>query len=433
MTPARLQWSSVAYGLVALVLAVFTTLPGCDSFDIKIVIDKFDEAIAEVRNLRQTIASEGEKWRGQIDKSQLKLTEDVRTVINEDLRDYTDKTIENVGIEARCTTEFFNQKLLAYLQGVETALIQKRDEIKNKGTLNGQTPEAVIAEVIKAQGRIGPFVCHNVGEIKLEHAEKYGDSPQLRAKEQTLRVTGFALARQPSVDHDKPITLRVSGGGNLRDIANPERLITAPSSYQLILDIQKLMPQLKPEDEKVVLQWDDKTFAEIKLTVGPPPEKPVPPPPAKSVSLVNDIPWIFATCGYGNVQRNHSLDGHTLTINGGQYNTGIGTHSAIQPADSTIHWLLGGNYKTLKIAVFGIDDETGAGTTIDAYVFGDGRELWHKQVDPGPGNPARGPGRIIPGPIVIDVTGVNALDFVCTSPANRSRHAHADWIDPRVQ
>ena len=86
------------------------------------------------------------------------------------------------------------------------------------------------------------------------------------------------------------------------------------------------------------------------------------------VTNLSSLNWTSATTGYGTIQKNASINGNTLTLNGVSYATGIGTH-----AYSTIVYNLAGLYKTFNATV-GVDqEEDGKGTgSVDFKVVGDG-------------------------------------------------------------
>ena len=143
------------------VICLLSVFSGCGA--VRDALDKFDAAIAEVRALRESMVGESTRWREQLQKSQLQLTSDVRTILNQDLRDNIDKSIAELGIEIRCDADFVTQNLNSYLQGVENALKNKRDQIRREGLLQGAaTPETLIADTIKGAGHIDPRVCHAI-------------------------------------------------------------------------------------------------------------------------------------------------------------------------------------------------------------------------------------------------------------------------------
>src|SRR5687768_5810951 len=94
----------------AFVIGILVSCTGCSAA--RDAIKKFDEAIQEVKSLRESLTGESTKWREHLEKSQLQLTKDVKDTINVDLRDNIDKSIAEAGIEARCDAEFANKHLV---------------------------------------------------------------------------------------------------------------------------------------------------------------------------------------------------------------------------------------------------------------------------------------------------------------------------------
>nr|WP_319399054.1 NPCBM/NEW2 domain-containing protein [uncultured Carboxylicivirga sp.] len=85
----------------------------------------------------------------------------------------------------------------------------------------------------------------------------------------------------------------------------------------------------------------------------------------ESLSLA-DLDWTNATCGWGEVQKNKSIDGNALTVAGKKYKTGIGTHS-----NSIIEFDLPEGYTTFK-ALCAFDDEVkvkAEGVTMEFLVY----------------------------------------------------------------
>jgi len=73
--------------------------------------------------------------------------------------------------------------------------------------------------------------------------------------------------------------------------------------------------------------------------------------------------------GWGKLHINKSIEGHTMTIDGVNYESGLGTH-----APSTTTYELGGKY-TLFRATFGLDDESLCSEGVYVEIEGDGKVL----------------------------------------------------------
>jgi len=132
-------------------------------------------------------------------------------------------------------------------------------------------------------------------------------------------------------------------------------------------------------------------------------------------TALSSLTWTSATTGYGTIQKNLSIGGNTLTLNGQTFTTGIGTH-----ASSTIVYNLGGQYTTFTATV-GVDDEENAGGTgsVDFQVIGDGKVLYDSGILHN---------RNSPGEIDVSVAGVQTLTLVASPGVTGSiSYDHADW------
>jgi hypothetical protein len=82
--------------------------------------------------------------------------------------------------------------------------------------------------------------------------------------------------------------------------------------------------------------------------------------------LLTSLTWVSATSGWGSVQKNKSLDGNSLKVNGVTYANGLGVN-----AYSIIQYNLPAGYTTFK-ALCGFDDEVFSasnGVSIEFMVF----------------------------------------------------------------
>ncbi len=118
--------SAVRRSTAILTLASFLlTWPasnGCSRLELTHTLKQFDLAIQEVHELRVALQKESGAWQQQLNKMQLKLTSDVRQVINHDVTRLVQEGIIRSGQELRCNVLFLETKVLAYLDGVESAL-----------------------------------------------------------------------------------------------------------------------------------------------------------------------------------------------------------------------------------------------------------------------------------------------------------------------
>ena len=133
-----------------------------------------------------------------------------------------------------------------------------------------------------------------------------------------------------------------------------------------------------------------------------------------TLTYVSDLSSTSATVGWGAIQKDKSILGNPLTLDGVVYAKGIGTHAL-----STIDYNIAGKYSTFLSDV-GVDqEEDGKGNGyVDFQVFGDGKLLFdsgvltNDQVDH----------------IDLSVVGVQNLSLVATNGIpNDIDYDHADW------
>lgn len=142
-------------------------------------------------------------------------------------------------------------------------------------------------------------------------------------------------------------------------------------------------------------------------------------PAQQTVTYLSDLAWTSATAGFGTVQKDKSINGNPITLNGVVYSKGIGTH-----ASSTITYNLAGAYTTF-VSTVGIDDEeNGKGIGhADFQVWGDGVLLFDSGLLSN-GQTAN---------IAINITGVTTLTLIAApGPDGNIDYAHADWAGAQV-
>ncbi len=127
----------------------------------------------------------------------------------------------------------------------------------------------------------------------------------------------------------------------------------------------------------------------------------------------------IATAGWGEVQMNKSVMGYDMSIGGKTFDHGIGTH-----ANSDILFDVDNLYDTLAATV-GLDDHNGSkGGSVEFFVYGDGRELWHSGVMTH-SCPAL--------PVSVDIKGVKRLLLKVTDGGDGIAYDHADWANARLE
>ena len=108
---------------------------------------------------------------------------------------------------------------------------------------------------------------------------------------------------------------------------------------------------------------------------------------AETVRL-EDLDLAGMSAGWGKPQKNQSVTETPLSIGGERFERGVGTH-----ANSECWITLDGQAKSFRAQV-GVDDNANSdGASIEFWVFGDGRELWHSGVCKWRDKPARVPRR----------------------------------------
>jgi alpha-galactosidase len=125
-----------------------------------------------------------------------------------------------------------------------------------------------------------------------------------------------------------------------------------------------------------------------------------------------------ATQGWGQPQRNKSVEGKPLTIGGKKFERGFGTH-----AESILRVKLDGNAISFT-AKAGVDDEVighGPGG-VEFFVLGDDKVLWQSGVIRA-GDAAK--------EFIVDLAGVKMLTLKVGDGGNGVDYDHADWADAK--
>ncbi len=118
--------------------------------------------------------------------------------------------------------------------------------------------------------------------------------------------------------------------------------------------------------------------------------------------------------GWGEPQKDKSVDGNPLRIAGRSFDRGLGTH-----ADSALYVKLAGG-STRFTALVGLDDEAGRFGTVQFRILADGEEIF-KTGTMKAGQPAR--------EVDVDVTGVDLLILLVSGGSDGINYDHADWAD----
>jgi len=135
--------------------------------------------------------------------------------------------------------------------------------------------------------------------------------------------------------------------------------------------------------------------------------------PGKKVWL-SDLDISKTQQGWGDPQKDRSVDGNALRIAGRTFDRGLGTH-----ADSALYVKLAGG-STRFAAMVGLDDEAGRFGTVTFRILGDGEEIFKTDTMKA-GQPAR--------EVDVDVTGVDTLILLVNGGEDGINYDHADWAD----
>lgn len=135
---------------------------------------------------------------------------------------------------------------------------------------------------------------------------------------------------------------------------------------------------------------------------------------------LSDLPWDNADSGWGRVQKDKSVGGNALHINGEKFEKGLGLHSfAANDMDADVVYNLDKRYKRFMSYV-GVDDEKKAGT-VRFQVLADG-EVKFDSGKMSYGDAAR--------KVDIDVSSASRLILRVKNGGDGNGSDHADWVNP---
>ncbi len=133
--------------------------------------------------------------------------------------------------------------------------------------------------------------------------------------------------------------------------------------------------------------------------------------------LLENLDLSTLTQGWGEPQRDKSVDGHPLTVAGKVYERGIGTHAVGEAV-----YRLDGNAIAFT-ALVGLDDETQGKGSVRFLVYVDGK-LAAKSPVLKSGQPAYS--------LSVTLKGAKSLKLVADDAGDGIDYDHADWIEPTV-
>jgi alpha-galactosidase len=135
---------------------------------------------------------------------------------------------------------------------------------------------------------------------------------------------------------------------------------------------------------------------------------------------LDELNLSVATQGYGEPQKNKSLDGHPMAIGGAHFTRGWGTHS-----EAMLRVDLGGGAQSFSASV-GIDDEVNgnAASSVEFILVGDGKTLWQSGVMRA--NEAA-------KTFTVELAGVKTLLLEVSDAGDGNAFDHADWADAKFE
>ena len=125
------------------------------------------------------------------------------------------------------------------------------------------------------------------------------------------------------------------------------------------------------------------------------------------------------SAGWGKPQKNLAITERPLSIGGRQFEHGVGTH-----ANSECWIVLDGQARAFSARV-GVDDNANhAAASIEFWIYGDGRELWHSGVCKwqGPARECR-----------VELAGVKILELVVSDAGDNVSYDHANWAEAVIE
>ena len=131
------------------------------------------------------------------------------------------------------------------------------------------------------------------------------------------------------------------------------------------------------------------------------------------VLWISDAQWTFAETGWGDLNRDYSCDGNTISLNDVEYQKGIGVH-----ANSEIIIDLNSNFSQFNTDI-GVDDEVSNGAgSVEFQIFLDGIEFYNSGIMDSD-SPTQS--------VNLNVTNVQELKLIVDESTFGISSDHADW------
>ncbi len=146
----------------------------------------------------------------------------------------------------------------------------------------------------------------------------------------------------------------------------------------------------------------------------------LPSPTSAETVWLDQLDVRAAIQGWGTPQKNKTVDGNPLTLDGKVFKRGFGTH-----AESVLNIKLDGAAKSFSASV-GVDDEVkkNPASSVEFFVIGDGKPLWKSGVK------RAGEAASV---CEVDLTGVKALVLKVGDGDDSIDYDHADWADAKFE
>ena len=132
---------------------------------------------------------------------------------------------------------------------------------------------------------------------------------------------------------------------------------------------------------------------------------------------LSDISPITSSQGWGQLQKDHSVDGGELRGNGFYFKKGLGTH-----ANSSIEYALDGRYHYLEGSV-AMDEEARQQNKIEASIYADDKLIYKSGIITGWEDPRY---------FYLNISGAKVLKLVIGDGNDGINFDHADWLEIRV-
>jgi len=132
--------------------------------------------------------------------------------------------------------------------------------------------------------------------------------------------------------------------------------------------------------------------------------------------FLDSLDWDEAQVGWGQAQRNRSIQEQPMMLGGRVFQRGIGAHAAAR-----IRYTLAEGYRTLA-ATIGKDQEVSGGSVV-FVVEVDGQEVFRSQVFRNDTPPEE---------ITVPIAGARQLTLLVEDAGDGIGADHADWADARL-